>query len=160
MSASKTSKPTPDAIFETNRRARFDYEIESDFEAGIVLSGSEVKAIRERRISLKEAYCAFVGDELFLMQAHISEYVQAHGRNHPAIRHRKLLLHRKELDKLHEKCREQGMTIVPLRMYLRGRNIKLEIGVARGKKLHDKRHAIKERDQKREMDRAKRDYRS
>src|SRR5688572_15047236 len=103
-----------DQVFETNRKARFDYEILEEFEAGIVLWGSEVKAIRERRISLKESYCAFVRDELFLMQAHIADYVQAHGRNHPAIRARKLLLHRRELDRLSEAVREAGMTIVAL----------------------------------------------
>lgn len=146
-----------DELLEENRKARFDFEILEELEAGIMLQGSEVKSIRDRRVSLKEAFCQFRGDELFLQQAHVAEFVQAHARNHPPLRIRKLLLHRRELDHLREAVKQQGLTIVPLAMYLKNRKIKLLIGLARGKKVHDKRASIKEREQKLEMQRAVRE---
>ena len=114
--------------------------------------------MREGRVSLKEAYCQFKNGELFLLQAHIAEFPQAHARNHAPLRARKLLLHRRELDHFDEAVQQQGLTIVPLAMYVKGRRVKLLIGLARGKKLHDKRQSIKERDEKREMQRALREH--
>lgn len=153
----KKKKPARgDKTLAVNRKARHDYEILEELEAGMMLAGSEVKSIRDGKASLAEAYCAFRGDELFLMQAHIAEYVQAHARNHLPVRPRKLLLHRRELDKLKQSVTREGMTIVPLEIYIKGRVLKLLVGLARGKKVHDKRHAIKERDEKREMQRAMR----
>lgn len=154
MAKKKKKKSLGDKVFELNKKARHDYEIQEEFEAGIVLAGSEVKSIRDGRVSLKEAFCQFKRGELYLHQAHIAEYVQAHARNHITTRARKLMLHRKELDKLEQAVQQAGMTIVPLSVYLKERYIKVLIGLAKGMKQHDKRHAIKEREQKREMDRA------
>jgi SsrA-binding protein len=157
MGKKKKKKPARgDKTLEVNKRARHDYEIVQEFEAGLALVGSEVKAMRDGKVSLAEAYCQFKGDELFLYQAHVAEYVQAHARNHPPLRPRKLLLHRRELEQLQRGSSRDGMTIVPLELYVKGRVIKLLIGLARGKKLHDKRQSIKERDEKREMQRAMR----
>jgi len=153
----KKKKPARgDKTLESNKRARHNFEIVEEFEAGIALVGSEVKAIREGKVSLKEAFCQFKGKELFLYQAHVAEYVQAHARNHPPLRPRKLLLHQRELEVLQRGSSRDGMTIVPLELYVKGRVIKLLIGLARGKKLHDKRASIKEKDEKREMQRAMR----
>lgn len=159
MAKKKKKRKLGDEVLEENRKATHDYEILEELEAGVALQGSEVKSIRDGRISLKEAYCQFRGDELFLLQAHIAEFPQAHARNHPPLRARKLLLHRRELDKLHDAVKTQGLTIVPLVVYLKSRRIKILIGLGRGKKIHDKRAAIKERDQKREMQRALREHR-
>ncbi len=145
------------ATLTDNRRAAFNYEILERIEAGIVLTGSEVKSIRDSKISLAESYASFKKGELFLEGAHIAEYVQAHARNHEAIRPRKLLLHRKELDKLEAAVAQDGLTIVPLAIYLKDGRIKVELGLARGKKVHDKRATIKEREQTREMARAMRE---
>lgn len=154
MSQKKKDQQLGDELLESNRRARHEYEILEELEAGIMLQGSEVKSVRDGRVSLKEAFCQFRGRELFLLQAHIAEFTQAHSRNHPPLRPRKLLLHRKQLDHLAEAVQQQGLTIVPLAMYVKGRKIKLQIGLARGKKLHDKRASIKEREETREMARA------
>jgi SsrA-binding protein len=141
-----------------NRRATFDFEILERFEAGIELLGSEVKSIRDAKMSLGEAFCQFRGPELWLVQAHIGEYPQAHMRNHDPLRARKLLLHRKELDRLAETVARDGLTVVPLQLYLKDGRFKLEIGLARGKKVHDKRAALKEREQTREIQRAIREH--
>lgn len=146
-------------VFAQNRRATHEYQILERYEAGIELQGSEVKSVRDGKVSLAEAYCQFQGDELFLLQAHIAEYTLAHARNHPTIRPRKLLLHRSELDKLHEGVTMAGLTIIPLSIHAKGGLIKIEIGLCRGKKLHDKRASIKERDEKREVARAIREHR-
>lgn len=156
MAKKKKQPARGDKTLEANKRARHNYEITDEFEAGIALVGSEVKAMREGKVSLTEAYCQFKGTELFLYQAHVAEYVQAHARNHPPLRPRKLLLHRRELEVLLRGSSRNGMTIVPLELYVKGRTIKLLIGLARGKKLHDKRASIKEKDEKREMQRAMR----
>lgn len=147
-----------DELLEDNRKARHEFEILEELEAGIMLHGSEVKSIREHKVSLKEAFCQFRSDELFLLQAHIAEFTQAHARNHPPLRARKLLLHRKQLDHLHDAVQQQGLTIIPLALYLKDHRIKLLIGLARGKKIHDKRAAIKDREQQREMQRAVREH--
>ena len=155
MSKRKHKAPARgDKTITVNKRARHDYLIDEEIEAGIVLEGSEVKSIRDGKVSLSEAFCAFKRDELFLMQAHIAEYVEAHGRNHLPVRPRKLLLHRRELDKLKRAVQREGMTIVPLEIYIKGRVLKVAIGLARGKKEHDKRHSIKAREETREMQRA------
>ena len=153
----KSRSSRPDTLVE-NRKARFEFEISDEYEAGMSLLGSEVKAIRDGKMSLAEAFCQFENGELFLVQSHIGEYVQAHGRNHPPSRKRKLLLHRRELERLQDAVKLEGVTIVPLAVYLKDRRLKLAIGVGKGKKLHDKRHSIKARDQAREMQRAKNDY--
>ncbi len=157
MGKGKKKKHPGDQLLAENRRARFEYHILEEFEAGIALLGSEVKSIRDGQVSLTEAFCQFKGDELYLMQAHVAEYTLAHGRNHEPLRPRKLLLHRRELDQLHASTKMDGMTIVPLVLYLKDRRIKLQVGLAKGKKLHDKRASMKERDQKREMARALRE---
>ena len=136
-----------------NRRARFNYEITEKFEAGIGLEGTEVKSIREGRANIQEAYADVRNGEVFLVGAHISPYSHGNRTNHDPLRDRKLLLHSREIKKLTGRVMEKGLTLVPLRLYLKGRLIKLEIGVGRGKKLHDKREDIKKRDQAREVQR-------
>lgn len=138
-----------------NRRARFEYELTDSFEAGLALTGSEVKSLRDGRGNLQEAYVRLQGGEAFLMQCHISPYAQANRNNHEALRPRKLLLNAAELAKLDKAVGQKGMTIVPKRLYLKGRLIKLEIALGKGKKLHDKRHSLKAKDAKRDMDRRK-----
>lgn len=141
-------------VFVQNRRATFEYEVLERYEAGIALMGSEVKSIRDGRVSLGEAYCQFQGPELFLYQSHIGEYTQAHDRNHLPLRPRKLLMHRRELDHLAEAVQQAGLTLIPLALLARSGRIKLELALCRGKKTFDKRASIKEREQKREIDRA------
>lgn len=155
LASRKTKKATPGLLVE-NRRARFEYHFVEEYEAGIALLGSEVKSIRDRKISLAEAFCQFFGDELYLVQAHVSEYTNAHARNHEPLRKRKLLLKRKELDSIRDAVKLQGVTVVPTKVYLKDRQIKLGLALGKGKKLHDKRATIREREQKREMDRARR----
>ena len=135
-----------------NKKAFHDYFIEDRWEAGIVLEGWEVKAIREARVQIKEAYVVVRGDELFLFGAHISALATASSFTHPdAVRTRKLLLHRAELEKLIGKVERSGYTLVPLNLHFKGGRIKCEIGLAKGKKQHDKRATEKERDGKREV---------
>ncbi len=150
----KKHVPPGATLLVKNRKATHDYEILETFEAGLVLQGSEVKSIREAKVSLAEAFAQFAGDELWLRSAHVAEYPMAHMRNHDPMRPRKLLLHRRELTKLAEAVAQGGLTVVPLSLYLKDGRIKHEIGLARGKKTVDKRESIKARDQKREMDRA------
>lgn len=139
-----------------NRRAFHDYHVDDRFEAGIALVGSEVKSLREGRVNLSDAYARFVGDELWLIGAHVSPYGPASAFGHDPKRDRKLLMHRRELDRLAGKVNEKGLTLVPLRVYWKDGRAKVEIGLARGKKQYDKRQAIKERDERRAMDRARR----
>jgi len=134
-----------------HRKARHEYAIFDTFEAGLSLLGSEVKSLRIGRGNLKEAFVLIKPDGAWLMQCHISQYTHANRQNHDPIRPRRLLLHRHELNKLRRGTREKGMTVIALRMYLKGSRVKLEIALAKGKKLHDKRHALKERDATREM---------
>lgn len=142
----------------TNRRARHDYEIADTFEAGLALLGSEVKSIRAGRANLQESYVRLDDDlDAWLLGCHISPYEQANRNNHEPVRPRRLLLHRHELRKLHRETRQKGRTIVPLRLYLKGSRIKLEIGLATGRRKADKRHALKEKDARREMARAARE---
>jgi SsrA-binding protein len=137
-----------------NRRAFHEYHIDERVEAGLALVGSEVKSLRDGRVNLKDAYARFLGDELYLIGVHISPYGPASQFGHEPERNRKLLLHRREIDKLRGKIKERGLTLIPLRLYwVRGR-AKAELGLGRGKKMYDKREAIRERSEKREVDRA------
>lgn len=138
-------------VIAENRKARFDYEILETYEAGISLMGSEVKSARNRQVQLKDSYISFVGDEAFLQNAHISEYKASSYNNHAPERLRKLLLHRNELEKIYGALREKGLSCIPLKMYFKNGRIKLEIALAKGKKLHDKRESIKSRDINKEL---------
>ncbi|MCJ7501090.1 SsrA-binding protein SmpB [bacterium] len=137
-----------------NRQARFNYEILEKVEAGIALAGTEVKSIREGKANIKEAYADIRNGEAWLIGAHISPYSHGNITNHDPLRERKLLLNAVEIHRLQVKVMEKGLTLVPLRLYLKGRLVKLELGVGRGKKLGDKREDIKKRDQEREIHRA------
>ncbi len=140
----------------TNRRARYDYSIEATYEAGLVLTGSEIKSIRAGRANIAEGFARFERGELWLHNVHIAPYAPA-GVNHEPLRTRKLLLHRSELERLERALREQpGMTIVPLRLYLARGLAKVEIGLARGRRRYDKRQAIAKREAERTMQRAMR----
>lgn len=140
-----------------NKRAYFEYEILDKYVAGIQLVGTEIKSVRNSKASIVEAYCRFSKDELYIINMNISEYDFGNINNHVARRDRKLLLQKKEMNKLRQKLKESGLTIIPLRMFINDRGLaKLEIGLAKGKKLHDKRESLKQKDAKRDMDRAKR----
>jgi len=142
-------------IISENRKARHDYHILEEIEAGLVLRGTEVKSLRAGRANLKDAYGRFNNHgELYLYQMHINPYTHAHYDNHEPERPRKLLLHKSELKKLYGKIREKGCTLVPLRIYFKSGKAKVAIAIARGKRSYDKRDAIKEREVKREIDRA------
>jgi len=147
-------KERPHKVVADNRRARFNYEIGETFEAGIALTGSEVKSLRQGRATIAESYADTRGGEVWLVNANIPEYVQASRFNHAPKRPRKLLLHRRQIDKLAGAVEREGMTIVPLKMYFneKGR-AKLELALGRGKKLHDKRETEKKRSWEREKGR-------
>lgn len=145
-------------LIATNKKARHNYHIDDEYEAGIVLVGSEVKAIREGRVSFKDSYADIKRGEVFLRQLHISPYEYAYNANHEAMRTRKLLLHSYEIKKLVGKIKEQGYTLVPLKIYFKNDKIKVLIGLGKGKKLYDKRESIKQRDVKRDMDRERKKY--
>jgi len=135
-------------VLSDNRQAGHNYHLLERFEAGVALTGTEVKAAKSGRIQLKDAYADVEGNEAWLMNAHISQYSHGNRENHEPTRRRKLLLHRQEIDKLLGKTREQGLTLIPTKMYLKNGHIKVELAVAKGKKLHDKR----ETERKREME--------
>jgi SsrA-binding protein len=137
-----------------NKKASFSYFIETKYEAGLVLRGTEVKSLRDGRANLKESYAKVKDGEVFLYNCHISPYSHGNRLNHDPVRPRKLLLHRREIRKLIGKVAERGYTLVPLSLYFSRGKAKLELGLAKGKKLHDKRQAMKQRDDKREMERA------
>jgi SsrA-binding protein len=137
----------------TNRQAAFRYNLLERVEAGIVLQGSEVKSLRSGSVQLKDAYAEVTDGEVWLRNMHIAPYAPAR-ENHDPDRPRKLLLHRREIERLIGKTAEKGLTIVPTRVYFKGSRAKVELAVATGKQMHDKRRAIKDRDQKREIDRA------
>jgi SsrA-binding protein len=143
----------PDDTIAVNRRARHDYAIEETLEAGIVLTGTEIKSVREHRVNIAEAYVRMERGEAWLVGAHIAEFAQGNRNNHAPTRTRKLLLHRDQITELLGLQSAKGLTIVPLKMYMTRGVAKLEIGVARGKKAHDKRRSIAERDMRRELDR-------
>ncbi len=128
-------------VLSDNRQARHNYVLLERFEAGLVLTGTEVKAIKSGKMQLKESYGSIEKNEAWLLNAHISEYSHGNRANHAPIRSRKLLLHRSEIEKLQSKTREKGLSLVPTKVYLKDGRIKCEIALARGKKLHDKREA-------------------
>ena len=147
----------PDETIALNRRARHDYAIEETLEAGIVLTGTEIKSIRARKVNIAEAYARIEKGEAWLIGAHIAEYTQGNRYNHEPARTRKLLLHRDQIAELTGLQSAKGMTIVPLRLYLKDGRAKLELGIARGKKAHDKRRAIAARDMRRQLERETRE---
>lgn len=137
-----------------NKRAEHEYFLIDEFEAGLVLTGTEIKSIRDGKANLSDAYCAFLGNELWVKEMHISEYRFGSYLNHTAKRDRKLLLNRKELHKLQNRIKERGYTIIPTMLYVNPQGLaKLQIYLAKGKKFFDKRESIKEKDTRREMDR-------
>ena len=157
-----SGKPKPkDAVvpLASNRKARHDYEVLETLEAGVQLAGTEVKAARQGRVQLKDSYVEFRDGQAFLVGAHIGAYSHGNRENHEPERPRKLLLHRREIDRLIGTTQEKGLTLVPTRMYFKGPRAKVEIAVARGKDVGDKRRAIKEREMKREAERAISEYR-
>jgi SsrA-binding protein len=148
--ATKGARDDDGKLIADNRKANFEYEILETFEAGIVLQGTEVKSIREGGVSLRESFCKVFGAEIFLWNAHIAPYSHRGSAAHEPTRTRKLLLNRREINKLLGKTIEKGLTIVPLRMYFKKGRIKLAIGLARGKNVRDKRETIKRREADRE----------
>ena len=153
-SNARTSDNPNDRVICTNRRARHQYEIMDEIECGIVLKGSEVKSLRDGKVSLDEAYARIRDGELWLVDCDIAVYPQASLLNHEPKRQRKLLLHRRELRKFAEQAAHKGLTLVPLGMYFASGRVKVKIAVGRGKKLHDKREALKNAEAKREIQRA------
>ena len=141
-------------VVATNRKARHDYLIEDTYEAGMVLTGTEVKSLRAGRASLVDGYAFVDGGEAWLDAVHIPEYNSGTWNNHPVRRKRKLLLHKAQILKIHNKVKEGGYTLVPLKIYFLDGNAKVEIAVAKGKREYDKRHTLRERQDKRESDRA------
>jgi SsrA-binding protein len=138
----------------TNRKARHDYFIEDSFEAGLVLSGTEIKSIRAGQVSLRDSFAMIKEAELWLMNAHIAPYERGTYANHEPRRPRKLLMHRREINRIAGKLQEKGLTLIPLRVYLKDNRAKVELGLARGKKQYDKRATLREKETRREIDRA------
>ncbi len=151
--ARKKQGGSDNPVLARNRAARHEYHILQTFEAGIVLVGTEVKSAREGKVNLKEAYGRIQGGEVFLMGAHFSPYSHGNIENHEPVRPRKLLLNKAEIRKLAKQADNAGMTLVPLQLYLKNGRIKLELAVARGKKLHDKREDDRKREARREIER-------
>jgi SsrA-binding protein len=155
---SKTSKGKGDAegvkVVATNRRARFDFQVEDTYEAGLSLTGSEVKSLRGGNLSLSDAYAQPRGLELFLVNCRIGEYSPAAMFGHPPLRDRKLLMKREEIEKIRGKVEQRGYTLIPLSLYFKQGWAKVELGLAKGRKHEDRREAIAERETKREIDRA------
>ncbi len=141
-------------VVATNRKARHQYHFHDTYEAGLVLMGSEIKSIRAGRVSLQEGFVLFENGEAWLVNVHIAPYDPASRQNHDPKRKRKLLLHRREIDRLQSRVQEKGYTVVPVQLYLKDGRAKVEIALARGKKLYDKRQTIAERDSKRQVERA------
>jgi SsrA-binding protein len=138
-------KDTAIKILSHNRQAGHNYFLLDRFEAGMVLTGTEVKSAKDGQIQLKEAYVSVLGDEAWLINAHISQYSHGNRENHPPVRNRKLLLHRREIDKLQVQTRDKGLALIPTKIYLKHGRIKCELAVAKGKKLHDKRETERAR---------------
>ena len=154
----KTKKPKK--IEFVNRKAKFEYHFIDTFEAGLKLQGTEIKAIRTGDVNMSDAYCTFRKGELWVKSLYIKEYIYGTYANHESRQDRKLLLKRRELNKLEKKVKAKGFTIIPYRLYLNERGFaKLEIQLAQGKKAYDKRESIKQKDQKRDLDRVKKQYR-
>jgi len=145
-------------VVASNKKARFEYFIQETFEAGLALKGTEIKSIRLGQISLQEAYVRTDGQQAWLVGAHVAPYEHASAAQHDPSRERKLLLHKREIKTLWDAVRIKGMTIIPMKVYLKAGRAKLEIGIAKGKKQYDKRESIKERDIERENSRRSGDY--
>ena len=141
-------------LISSNRKARHDYHIDETFEAGIILTGTEVKSVRNTRVNLKDSYARVENSELFLYNMHISPYEQGNRFNHDPLRTRKLLMRKVEIGRLAGKVKEKGFTLVPLKIYLKQGLVKIELGLGRGKKSYDKRQTIAERESRRDMERA------
>jgi SsrA-binding protein len=138
-----------------NKKASFEYEFLDTYTAGIQLTGTEIKSVRESKASIAEGYCVFIKEELWLRNAHIAEYTEGSYNNHEPKRDRKLLLNRQELNKLRNKLKDKGLTIIPLKFFINAKGLaKLEIALAKGKKLYDKRESLKEKDAKRQVERS------
>jgi SsrA-binding protein len=150
--ASQASKESRDRAIATNRRARHEYEILETVEAGLVLRGTEVKSLRDGLVNFKDSYASVRNGEGWLLGCHINPYSHGTDANHDPERDRKLLLHKREIARLSGKISERGLTLVPLRLYFKDGRAKVELGLARGRKLHDKRSALREREVRREMD--------
>jgi SsrA-binding protein len=148
------AKPKGEKLIVDNRRARHDYHLSDRVEAGVVLAGTEVKSLRDGRASLQQAYADIRDGEVWLVGAHISVYDQGNRQNHDPDRDRKLLLHRREIDSLYGKVRERGFTLVPTRLYFKDGRVKVELALARGKELRDKRRDLASRDAQRQIERA------
>lgn len=142
-------------IVTASRKARFDYHIENEYEAGLVLLGTEVKSLRQGRVNLKDSYAQIKKGEIFVYQLHIGAYPFAYYGNHDPLRPRKLLLNKYEIKRLYGKINEKGYSLVPLKIYFKSGKAKMTLGLAKGKRKHDKREAIKRRDEQRELDRIK-----
>ena len=147
------SNHAPIKMITVNRQAYHDYVVERTIEAGVALMGTEIKSIRDGKVNLRGAYALARNGELWLENAHIAVYDHGNRYNHEPTRNRKLLLHRREIDQLQAKVETKGLTLIPLKLYLKGGKAKIELGLCRGKKLYDKREAIAERDAKREIER-------
>jgi len=146
-------------IVAQNRKAFHDYSIEETVEAGIVLAGTEVKSLREGNANLKDSYVLVKGSEVFLLNCHISPYTHGNIMNHDPVRTRKLLLHKKEIERLQGKAAQKGYSLIPLKIYFKDSRAKVEVGLARGKKQYEKRETIKKRDAEREIERAMKSHR-
>ncbi len=144
-------------IFAQNRKASFDFHIEELYEAGIVLKGTEVKSIREGKVNIKDSFARVENGELFLYNMHISPYEQGNIFNHDPLRTRKLLMHKREIKRLIGLTKEKGLTLVPIKLYLKSGMVKVELGLAKGKKTYDKRKALQEKTARREIERAFKD---
>lgn len=146
-------------VLARNKKAFHDYFIEDKLEAGMELMGTEVKSVKAGKVSIKESFIRIIKNEIFIMNMHITPYEFGNINNLPESRVRKLLLNRKEIEKWAAKIKEQGYTIIPLSVYTKQRLVKMEIGLAKGKKLHDKREALKRKDQERDMKKVQKDFR-
>lgn len=144
-------------VIAENRKARHDYFVEERYETGIILTGTEIKSIRAARVNLKDSYAEITGGEVWLNQMHISPYEQGNRFNHDPLRKRKLLMNRTEINKIVGKVQQQGMTLIPLKIYLKQGLAKIELGLCKGKKSYDKRDDLADRDAKRQMERDLRD---
>jgi SsrA-binding protein len=144
---------TAQKLIASNKTARVNYEIGDIYEAGIVLSGTEVKALRAGKANLKDSYAVVKDNEVYLLEMHISHYDFGNRYNHEPLRARKLLLHKREIRKLYGKSREKGLSLIPLKLYFKNGKVKVEIGIGKGKKLYDRRQDIKEREERRSLSR-------
>lgn len=158
MVAKKKHQPKNDNLVAQNRKARHDYSVEETVEAGLVLTGTEIKSVRARRVNLKDGYAQIRNGEGWLMNVHISEYANGNIFNQDPLRNRKLLLHKKQLNKLAGQLSVGGYTLIPLKMYIKNGYAKVLLGLARGKRQYDKRQSIKKRDAERQIERVMKHY--